>query len=223
LIEGAAGMSQPLRIQDCACGIGTQTIGLAQRGHLLTACDLSPAAIKRARHEASIRGLDAQFMVADMLDLTSVPAGNFDAVVCFDNSLPHLQNEQQLGHALAEISRKLRTGGILAASIRDYDQLILEKPVVQGPSFYIDQGRRRIVHQVWDWHDDSSYTFHLYITCQTSTGWECHHYAANYRALLRSQLTNAVQNAGFIDVQWMLPQETAFYQPILMAKLQKPR
>ena len=36
----------PLKILDCACGIGTQAIGIAQRGHTVVATDLSKAAVK---------------------------------------------------------------------------------------------------------------------------------------------------------------------------------
>src|ERR1700683_510550 len=48
-------------------------------------------------------------------------------------------------------------------SIRDYDSLVQERPVVQGPAFFSDQGSRGIVHQVWDWSDERRYAFHLYI------------------------------------------------------------
>ena len=41
-----------LSILDCSCGIGTQAIGLALLGHRLTATDLSPRSIERAREEA---------------------------------------------------------------------------------------------------------------------------------------------------------------------------
>ena len=64
LLEQAAA-SNRLRILDCACGIGTQAIGLAQRGHTVTGCDLSPAAIERARREASARGLDIHIERSD--------------------------------------------------------------------------------------------------------------------------------------------------------------
>jgi glycine/sarcosine N-methyltransferase len=39
---------QHLRILDCACGIGTQCLGLSARGHYLVGCDLSPAEVRRA-------------------------------------------------------------------------------------------------------------------------------------------------------------------------------
>src|SRR6185295_3005299 len=35
-----------LRVLDCACGIGTQAIGLARRGYQVHATDLSPGAIE---------------------------------------------------------------------------------------------------------------------------------------------------------------------------------
>jgi SAM-dependent methyltransferase len=64
-----------LRILDCACGTGTQTVGLASRGYRVTACDLSSAAVKRMCVEASQRRLDVQGFVADLLDLTFIPEG----------------------------------------------------------------------------------------------------------------------------------------------------
>ncbi len=217
------GRARVLRILDCACGIGTQALGLAQRGHDITGCDVSPVAIERARREASRRGLQIRFLVSDMLDLSALSEGEFDAVVCFDNSLPHLENHEQIRRAVTEIRKRLRAEGVFIASIRDYDRLIEEKPLVQGPTFYWDEGKRRIVHQVWDWIDNMRYTFHLYITRQTVAGCVSHHFTSTYRALLRRELTSAIESAGFVDSRWMLPVETGFYQPILMAKAGKTR
>jgi 2-polyprenyl-3-methyl-5-hydroxy-6-metoxy-1,4-benzoquinol methylase len=67
-----------LRILDCACGIGTQTLGLAGRGHMLTGVDLSAAAIARAHSEAQQRGLSIRFAVGDMRDLSALEESNFD-------------------------------------------------------------------------------------------------------------------------------------------------
>lgn len=44
-------------ILDVSCGIGTQAIGLAQRGFAVTASDLSAGAISRARADAQRRAL----------------------------------------------------------------------------------------------------------------------------------------------------------------------
>ena len=136
-----------LRVLDCACGIGTQTLGLASLGFTVTACDLSPASVERTRVEATKRGLNVQLFVADMLDLSEIPDNDFDAVVCMDNALPHLDSDEQLFQAATPIRRKLRAGATFMGSIRDYDSLVQERPVVQGPAFYSDEGSRRIVHQ----------------------------------------------------------------------------
>src|SRR5262245_2618029 len=57
LLESKAAQA-PLKVLDCACGIGTQAIGIAQRGHTVVATDLSKAAVRRAAREARKLSLD---------------------------------------------------------------------------------------------------------------------------------------------------------------------
>ena len=218
LVERECAGPPPLRILDCACGIGTQALGLAARGHRVTGCDLSAAAVARARREAAQRGLDMQFFESDMRDLSRVPGGPFDAVVSLDNSMPHLESEEHLLEAAAQIRRQLTPGGVFLASIRDYDRLILERPTVQGPAFFGAPGERRIVHQIWDWLDERRYTFHIYITLETAGGWRSEHYAGVYRALLRQELWAILDRAGFDSVSWLEPGGSGFYQPVVIGR-----
>jgi len=218
VLEQACGPARTVRLLDCACGIGTQALGLAQQGFQVSGCDVSPRAVARATTEASRRNLELRCTVANVLDLTSLGESRFDAVICMDNALPHLRDTGQVIEAAAQIRSRLRPGGLLMASIRDYDHLIEEKPRVQGPAFYSDQGRRRIVLQVWDWVDDRRYVFHLYITREISEGWQTFHASALYRAMLRSELTEALGKAGFENVRWRFPGESGFYQPIVLAE-----
>ena len=206
------------RILDCACGIGTQSLGLAKLGFQVTGCDVSSRAIERARAEASQRNLNIQFSVANMLDLAGLAETNFDAVICMDNALPHLESADQVVQSAAQMRSRLRSGGFLMASIRDYDRLVEERPVIQGPAFYLDQGSRRIVFQVWDWIDARRYIFHLYITRELPTGWQTFHTSALYRALSRQELTVALKHSQFKNVRWLSPTESGFYQPIVLAE-----
>jgi glycine/sarcosine N-methyltransferase len=217
VLERECGSPGATRILDCACGIGTQALGLAKRGFRVSGCDASSRAVERARLEASRRGLELELSVANMLDLTCLKDSYFDAVICMDNALPHLESTDQLIQAAAQIRTKLRPKGLLMASIRDYDRLIEERPVVQGPSFYSDQGRRRIVLQVWDWIDDRRYIFHLYITREIEKSWQTFHTSAAYRAVLRDELAAALFRAGFMNPRWLLPAESGFYQPVVLA------
>ena len=206
-----------LRILDCACGIGTQAIGFARNGHRVVASDRSPAAIARARREAAQRGVDISFQVADMMRLPEIADADFDVVAVLDNALPHLSSAQ-VRQAVQTIASKLRRGGVFIASIRDYDRLMIEKPTSQPPAFYGSEGARRIVHQVWDWTDDAVYVPHLYITLQDGAGWTVHHFVSKYRCVQRAELTKALEGAGFEEVRWLMPNESGFYQPLVLAR-----
>ena len=105
------------------------------------------------------------------------------------------------------------------ASIRDYDQILREKPTMQQPAFYSSDGSRRIVHQVWDWVDDAKYVVHLYITRQTTSGWEPLHFVSKYHCILREQLSAVLHRAGFTDIEWLMPSDSGFYQPIVLGQL----
>jgi hypothetical protein len=94
---------------------------------------------------------------------------------------------------------------------------------VQRPIFFGRPGSRRIVHQVWDWADstaeDARYVLHLYITLESEREWTAHHFVSEYRCLLRDEVSAALATSGFEDIRWLMPRETGFYQPIVLAKL----
>jgi glycine/sarcosine N-methyltransferase len=213
----AQGFGHPLKILDCACGIGTQALAFARFGHEVVASDLSRAAVTRAKREAQTRALDISFHVSDMASLAEIAECDFDVVVALDNALPHLAYDQLVCAARA-VASKLKTNGLFVASIRDYDAIMLEKPVMQKPAIYRGKGGQRIVHQVWDWIDDESYTLHLFITVRSNEGWTSHHFASEYHCLRRNELSMILQSAGFREVRWLMPSESGFYQPIILAR-----
>jgi SAM-dependent methyltransferase len=65
-------------ILDCACGIGTQSLGLAELGFRVTGSDANTGAIRRAFGEAKSRGLRLDFQVADMRKLEDLPIADVD-------------------------------------------------------------------------------------------------------------------------------------------------
>jgi SAM-dependent methyltransferase len=217
ILHHESGGGKGVNVLDCACGIGTQSLGLAKLGYNVTGSDLSAGAVQRARAEAAARELNVRFYVADVRHLDELPIGGFEVVISMDNALPHLPSDSDLMEAARQMRAKLRPGGTLLASIRDYDQLIRDRPTVQGPQFYSDSGHRRIIFQVWDWADDRRYTFHLYITCETSSGWSNFHGASVYRAVLREEITAILASSGFANIRWLFPNESGFYQPLVIA------
>jgi SAM-dependent methyltransferase len=220
IIEEALGPG-PHDILDCACGIGTQAIGLAQRGHRLRATDLSPRAIARAEREAAARGVPLTCGVADLRALSAAVPGEFDVVLAADNALPHLLTHDDLDLAVANMAAKLRPGGLFLASTRDYDRLLEERPRAEGPRVFDDATGRRITFQVWDWADDgNSYDLHQFFLRQSGAGWQTEHLSTTYRALRAAELVTALRHAGFAlaGIHWHEPEESGFFQPIVTAR-----
>jgi len=206
-----------LSVLDCSCGIGTQAIGFAKTGHRVVASDLSPGAVARASQEATTRGLKIDFRVSDLTSLAEIEDRDFDVVATLDNALPHIEAED-VRRAVRSMAAKLRPGGLFMASIRDYDALVVERPAVLGPSFYGSGHDRRIVHQVWDWIDETRYAIHVYITIRSGDGWDTYHFAGEYRCMLRDELTQDLTAEGFEEPRWLMPAETGLYLPVVLAR-----
>ncbi len=183
------------------------------------ATDLSPAAVQRAADEAEHLGVSMTFGVADMRTLATQVEGKFDVVLCCDNALPHLIADDDLLRAAANMRAKLRMGGLLLASIRDYNALARERPTFDNPRLLDGDAGRRIVFQLWDWSSDGrDYAVQQFILNEAAGQWQTLHVATRYRALLRGDLSAILQRAHFADVRWHMPHETTFYQPIVSAR-----
>ncbi len=209
----------PLTVLDCSCGIGTQAIGLAKRGYQVHATDLSPAAVNRAKEAAESFGVSLTFGVADLRRLDIEVDGEFDVVISCDNALPHLFTNDDLHLAANNLWSKLKPNGLLLASIRDYDQAIQEKPRSTMPEVLDGTEQRRIIFQTWDWSDEGNiYQVHHFIVQEIEGSWQTQHYTTQYRALLRDELSEILENAGFTDIRWLMPEASGYYQPIVIGR-----
>jgi glycine/sarcosine N-methyltransferase len=204
-------------VLDCACGIGTQVLGLAALGYEVEGTDISPNAVARARTEATNLGVSAIFHVDDMRSLKTSPVGRYGAVLCMDNSLPHLDSDEQISTALEAMRSRMKSEGVLLLSLRDYEKLMAERPNIMPPAFFQDGEFRRFVHQVWDWMDERSYRFHLYLTFENVNGWQAHHVTGTYRAVTPAEIVALTERAGFKAVRALSADESGYYQPIIRA------
>ncbi|MEU3515158.1 class I SAM-dependent methyltransferase [Streptomyces sp. NPDC006654] len=210
-------------VLDCSCGIGTQAIGLALRGHRVTGTDLSVRAAARAAREAAHRNVPLRTAAADMRRLP-FSDGRFDAVVCADNALPHLLTEQDVHAALADMRRVLRPAGLLLLSTRSYDDLLRSRPASAPPQVHqpADGGERTVTFQLWHWHEDGEhYDVEHFQLLPAGGEWRVKVRRTVYWALGRDRLTGLVADAGFADLEWRMPHETGFFQPLLAARADK--
>lgn len=116
------------RLLDVACGTGKSFMPMLARGYEVTACDMSPAMIERARLRSGLSPTDV--FVADMRDLPVL--GAFDLATCLDDSLNYLLSGEELERALAGIARNLRPGGIFVFDLNSlavYERLFSQDSV----------------------------------------------------------------------------------------------
>lgn len=208
------------RVLDCTCGIGTQALPLAMLGYSVSAADVSKAAVDRARVEAAARGIEVDIKVCDVRDLRDSVDGTFEVVISCDNALPHLLTDPDLERALLSIHACLQPAGLLLASLRDYDTLRITRPGGVPIAVHGEAGSRHGSGQAWQWSDDAEYVdIELFTFAEETAGaWLAHSRTTRYRALQRHTIEGLLTLAGFTAVEWLMPEVSGYYQPIVLAK-----
>lgn len=210
------GFDPSARILDCACGIGTQAIGLASLGYHITASDISEGGLAEAKKRAAQNNVKIRFVSADFCALSEIFSEQFDIVIAMDNALPHMLSKDALNTAINSITTQLTEGGMFIASIRDYDTLLLDQPPYSPPYIHKSDNGQRVSFQTWDWNNDH-YKLTQYIIDDENT-LQISKFECEYRATRREELTNLLRSNGCSEVVWLFPEETGFYQPIVVAK-----
>lgn len=210
------GFDKSAYILDCACGIGTQAIGLAAIGYNVTGSDISDGEIAEAKERAKKNNVSVSFEHANFCALSDTFSAQFDIVIAMDNALPHMLTSNDLASAIKSIVNQIKDGGMFVASIRDYDALLMDKPPYSPPYIHKTTKGQRVSFQTWTWEGDN-YRLIQYIVDDEDTllvsKFEC-----EYRATRRQEMTDLLMANGCSEVVWMFPEETGFYQPIVVAK-----
>jgi SAM-dependent methyltransferase len=212
----AQGFDGSARILDCACGIGTQAIGLAALGYAVTGSDISDAELAQARERAAQNDVQIRFEHADFCALSDTFAERFDIVIAMDNALPHMLSKAALKSAVGSITGQIAEGGLFVASIRDYDALLTSRPPYSPPYIHKTAKGQRVSFQTWTW-DGDHYKLIQYIIDDEDTT-QISKFECEYRATRREELTELLLSAGCSKVEWKFPDETGFYQPIVVAQ-----
>ena len=208
------GVAQGSAILDAACGIGTQSLGLAGLGYQVTASDLSPAAVARARSEAETRGLAVTFAVADLRQLSNVFTERFAAVLACDNAIPHLLSDDEIRTAFIECRCLLPPGGVLLISVRDYATIERRTPDHHSFGSRVVGDCEYSVEQIWRW-DGNQYDLTFQLAEQREGAAPVvHEFHSRYYAVELPTLERLLREAGFATVA---RRDDRFFQPLLVA------
>jgi SAM-dependent methyltransferase len=202
------------KVLDLSCGIGTQAIGLARQGYLPVGSDISEKSVQRARQESIQHGTVIPFSVCDMRNAGEHHGTGFDVVISCDNSVPHLLTDDDLLVAFKEMLACLSTGGGCIITVRDYDQEKRGRNIVKPYGVRIENGKRYLIFQVWDF-DGDHYDLAFYFIEEDLSTWttRTHVMRSRYYAVSIAKLLELMRHAGFRNVRRV---DNAFHQPVLI-------
>ena len=127
------------RLLDLACGRGWLTVPLAQRGFIVTGCDLSQAMLARAQQAAAQVGVSIAWQRADMRRLPAAWTGRFDYVIHTLSEFGCFAEEAENQLVLAEGRAGTQTGRALPPRCRREPRRLAGTGVVERLA-----GRRRL-------------------------------------------------------------------------------
>lgn len=107
------------RLLDLGCGTGRHLAHFARLGWRVVGVDLSEPMLARAAAKLKAAGPAAELYRADLLDLSFLPAGAFDAVICMFSTLGMLSAAEVRQRALCQAARCLAPGGRLAIHVHN--------------------------------------------------------------------------------------------------------
>ena len=201
-------------VLDVACGIGTQALGLARLGYEVTASDLSPGSVDRARAEAARGGLSVTFDVADMRHAFDHWQRTFDVVVGLDNAVAHLLTDDDLLIAFRQMHAATKPGGVCLISCRDYAVEPTAGTHLKPYGMRVEDGVRYILWQVWEFVEGTStYENSFYFVEDDGIEAKTHVMRSIFHAVRLERLGELMAEAGFVNVERV---DDRFFQPLLI-------
>ena len=124
-------------ILDVGCGTGELSMEISSDLRKVVGIDLDGAMLEGARSSAG-PGKNVEFIRMDMLDIgDGFSPGTFDAIICFGNTLVHLQSPGQILSFLVQCGQVAASGGRLLIQIVNYDRILDQEidalPTIETP------------------------------------------------------------------------------------------
>jgi SAM-dependent methyltransferase len=117
LVAGTDGLS-PGRALDVACGEGRNAVWLAEQGWRVTGVDFSDVALEKARRLAAARGVEGEWVAADLLAYRPEELA-FDLVVLFYLQVPEAERRAVVRAAAGAVA----PGGVFLLVAHDSSNL----------------------------------------------------------------------------------------------------
>lgn len=191
------------QLLDIGCATGELAIQLAKSGAIVTGIDLNEDLLEQAKAKIGFEGSETatpnpKFKKGNMLDLkTDFRFGQFDLVLCFGNTLVHLQTPALVQQMLTGVFTVLKPGGHFLLQILNYDY-ILSEPVTELPLIDTDNVKFTRKYRFSERGSLISFQTELLIKAECKSIEN----ETPLLALRSRQLTELLQNAGFAEIEF---------------------
>jgi len=196
--------SSQIRVMDTACGTGHHAIALAKLGFQVSGSDLFPEMVSLADANAKAAGEQVSFRTAGFgrISDTFDQPGEFDAVLCLGNSLPHVDSNQDLKKTLRDFKDLLRSGGIFILQMRNFDLVMGEKKRWMEPQSVKDGATEWLFLRFYDFEDDGKIQFTiLSLQRKVNSPWQTQLTSTHLLPIHSEQLKTELGALGFRDIQ----------------------
>lgn len=127
-------------ILDCAAGTGIYAFYFADKGHRVTATDITPRHVEYMRKKLEEKSYDMRTEILDAVDMSCFLDESFDVVLNM-GPMYHITDEKRRLQCLAESLRVLKKGGILVTAY--IPKLYINQLLAASDTRYLDQGLLR--------------------------------------------------------------------------------
>lgn len=121
LLEKVLSTGPSRRLLDLGCGTGEHSRFLVSRGYEVVGVDSSPSMLAAAREQPLEPGLE--FVEGDIRQLARAVEGHFGGAICLGNTLPHLEDEDDLEAVLAGLRERLQVGAPVVLQLLNYERI----------------------------------------------------------------------------------------------------
>jgi ubiquinone/menaquinone biosynthesis C-methylase UbiE len=181
---------QPGRVLDLACGTGTTTLLLSQKGLRVSGADNSPGMLEIARQKARNTGREISFLEQDMRAL--VLKEPVELMTCFFDSINYMLEEDDLLATFQSVFDSLRDGGLFLFDVNTEHALSTLDPV-----YVRKEGK---VTSIWrNYYHKKDMTVTLDLTLFVKEGEVYRQFTETHqeRAWSEKALRQALNKAGF--------------------------
>ncbi|MCF6356652.1 MAG: class I SAM-dependent methyltransferase [Draconibacterium sp.] len=136
-VKNCVGNLSEKQILDIGCATGELAFNLASKNANVIGVDLNEDLLKQASGNSRLQPAELnrkmkfatpRFQIGDMLELeTDFKPEQFDAVLCFGNTLVHLPTTLLIQQMLKGVNKVLKPGGLFLLQILNYDYILDEQ------------------------------------------------------------------------------------------------